>query len=225
MKSKIFLAGLALFFFLAPAASAHQPRNVMQARSDAANPIAITDYDVLQAFYGELAGSPDYFLVEIGKTSDLYLSLTAPKGGETDFTVTLTALGYKDELDGSKSAWPEFYEEYGGDWYLKGPEKTYRLIPDSYLIAVASQSGQGKYALTVGTKEEFPIGEAIKSLIILPQLKTAFFGRPVWSIFEGKIFQYFGIGLAVFIVLIFIIIIISLVRLRKKKMKETLTNL
>jgi len=225
MKIESLALFLALAFAAALPACAHRPEIAMGADSSASRPIVIGDPYASQAFYGELDGQLDYYSVRISETSDFHLSILAPKGGETDFIVGLSAPGFSEELDGSLFQWADFYEEYGGDWYLQGPENTFRLIPENFLITVSSKSGRGKYALIVGTNETFTLSDAISSLLVLPRLKTDFFGQPAWKVIDGKIYRYFAAGSAALVIVILIAVNSLMFFMRKRKMKNTLENL
>jgi tryptophan-rich sensory protein len=90
-------------------------------------------------------------------------------------------------LDGSKHEWKEFYEEFGGDSYLEGPEARLNVSAGSYLIKVYNSDNKGKYSLAVGEIESFPIDETLKTLILLPTLKEKFFNKPFYTGFFNLI--------------------------------------
>lgn len=207
MKNLLFLvvAAAVLSFGVAPAARAHEPRLAKDNQL-----IIIKNPDISQAFYGELKDREAYYLIDLKQEQDLYFQILVPDvpGIQKDKTVTIE---YTPELDreavnfavinpGSE-AWKNFYEEYAGDNYLEGPAIKKLGQPGYYIIKISSPDNTGKYVLAVGAKEEFPVLEMAKALIIIPQLKTKYFNLPVWQSFNGKIGKYFGVALL--IVLIF----------------------
>lgn len=224
MKKFAIIASIAAIFGLASAVAAHQPVLTMGIDSAPDKPIVIDDYVTSQAFYGELDGSPDYYSITISKTSDLYLGILAPDSGQTDFTVSLSARGFTDDL-GAVKDWERFYEEFAGDWYLRGPEKTFRLIPETYIVTVSSPSGKGKYALAVGTEERITAAGMAGNLSTLPRLKTEFFGQPAWKVFDGKIFRVFAIIAAIAAIVAIIAIAAIFARRRRIKLEKDLTNI
>jgi hypothetical protein len=81
------------------------------------------------------------------------------------------------------SEWKPFYESFGRDNYLAGPEQEMRVEDGTYTIAVDSKDETGQYVLAIGKKEEFPITAAINALKVLPTIKQDFFGKSAWDIF------------------------------------------
>jgi hypothetical protein len=74
----------------------------------------------------------------------------------------------------------------------------------------------GKYVFVVGEKEEFPAGEMLNSLLVLPSLKMGFFQESPLGLFNSKILVYFVFLPAVVIVAI-IAGLIFWVRKRKRR--------
>jgi hypothetical protein len=95
-------------------------------------------------------------------------------------------------LDGTKSQWKSFYEPFGGDYYLQGPEARENLTNVTYYIKVSSPSNQGKYSLAIGEEESFPPAETLNAFFLLPIIKQQFFGEPVVFSF----LEFLGIILA-----------------------------
>lgn len=210
-KLKISLLSLAALGAIAASAwplavSAHQPRLVMDAVSGAENPIVIHQPAVSQAFYGELKGRSDYYRVHLGQRADLYLGILAPQqGGETDFNIFLSDGDFGRLIFGPDYDWQPYFEEYGGDWYLKGPEATFNLPPGDYTVMISSADNVGKYALVVGQQEVWTNNEAWKSLWLLPELKTRFFGQPLLALFYGQIYQYVGAAAVAIVALLILL--------------------
>ena len=179
-KFTIAIALLALFSH----AFAHQPRLVLHSQSNFDEPYIIEEPEISKAFYGELKGGPDYYLIKSDRAFALYINILAPdiSGARADFQVEV--------LDDSGSVlvalhqmaeWASFFEPYAGDQYFSGPKFTKDLGSGAYYIKVFNQDSSGKYALAVGAVESFPLEEIVKTLIILPRLKRDFFGKSIFS--------------------------------------------
>jgi hypothetical protein len=83
-------------------------------------------------------------------------------------------------------------QEFGGDYYLKGPEATLEVPAGTYNIKIFNSQNQGKYSLAIGKIEAFPANEAITALFTLPLLKEEFFAKPISTLF----LEFVGIILA-----------------------------
>lgn len=192
---------------LAPAVgSAHLPRLVESNITNVENP------EISQAFYGELRGVPDIYVIDSDTSFRLYASLLVPatEGIEKDVSVKICREGSNDSnctvLDGMSHEWTPYYEEFGGDYYYDGPElitdqdgKTVKGIevgPGKYILKVFSPDNKGKYVLVVGEKEKWSPIEFLNTVYLMPKLKSDFFERPAHEAY----FNIFGI----FILLIFI---------------------
>jgi hypothetical protein len=172
------LVSLSLSLFFIPA-FAHQPRLVgNQTLIEVKNP------DISQAFYAKLNGSPQVYKIVSDKPLQLYVNILVPAlpSSKTDILAEI----YKDseapdnlikKLDGSLYKWTKFYEPFGGDTYLKGPEYEEPVTAGTYLVKVSNPNNQGKYAVAIGKKEKFPPGEILRTIIILPKLKKNFFEK------------------------------------------------
>jgi hypothetical protein len=202
MKSKTrnfsIIIGIILVLFLTiSAVSAHQPRLVIGANASHDNPIVIQNPEVSQAFYGELQGQPNYYQIKSDNPFKFYLNLLVPAspGIPPDF-ISAQVLDSSGNvimtIDGTKSTWESYFEEFGGDNYLKSPEARANLPAGTYYIKVFNTDNQGKYNIAVGEIEAFPIDETMKALVTIPLLKEQFFGKPVTTLF----LEFLGIILA-----------------------------
>jgi hypothetical protein len=211
MKLKYFL--IPLFLFIPLAVSAHQPRIV------SGNEInEIKNPDISQAFYGELKGEPAIYEIKSEAPFSLYLGLLVPDlpNQRKDFSARVVD-EKEDEvfiLDGQNFIWQGFYEEFGGDYYLKGPENKIGVGSGAYLVTVSNPDDQGKYVLVVGEKEIFPAGEILNTIITLPQLKKNFFLKSPLTAFSNKIGLYLRLFFLTIIVLIWLVVFI-IKRLRR----------
>ena len=191
----------------------HQPRLVYDKASvyeQVYNP------EISQAFYGELKGQSDYYSINSEKDFDLYLNILAPdiNGARTDFSVKVFSETENFTLS-NQQEWSRFYEEFGGDSYLMGPEFEKNVTRGIYLIEVSNPDNLGRYSLAVGKIESFPLNEALKSIYSILRLKHDFFNKSYFAFFQGLIGKAIGI---MFLVLIAIAVgIVFLVkRLRNK---------
>jgi hypothetical protein len=164
---------------------AHQPRLVLKKDLAFDYPQIIQKPEISQAFYGELTGSSHFYQITSDKDFNLYLNILVPdiKGARTDFSVEVTN-GETLNLNGKTFAWQKFFEEFGGDHYLKGPEYKARVGKGKYLIRVYNDDRQGKYVLAVGDIESFPPKEMIKAFVAMPRLKIFFNESPFTAYFN-----------------------------------------
>jgi hypothetical protein len=184
---KIFFYGILLsIFFAGISASAHQPR-LVGGETD----ITVENPGVSQAFYGTLIGSPVNYHISSPVPFRLYVSLLVPdiEGVDKDISAAISKEGadgpYTDLsfLDGTQHEWTRYFEDFAGDYYWQGPEKTIDAEAGEYTVMVFSQDNQGKYVFVVGEKESFPLSEMIRTIGVLPSLKMDFFGKPWYLAF------------------------------------------
>jgi hypothetical protein len=162
--------------------SAHQPRIVSS--SNAEEGIKVTQPEISKAYYSELKGKPHYYTINSPKEF-LYAGILTP-GKELTQPVSFeirneTSLIY--EGDGANFTWWLFYEEFGKQYYMTGPEygknfsSTHNATAGTYTIKVFNINNTGKYSLAIGDVESFPFTEVIKAIINSYRLKwSGFFG-------------------------------------------------
>lgn len=195
--------------------SAHQPR--IDFKGTLENPIKIEDPEISKAYYGELNGSSEYYEINSDTEFLLYVNILSPdsKDARTDFSVEIV----RDRellsiINGS--TWKSFYEPFGGDNYLMGPEFERQVSPGRYLLKVSNPDNTGKYSLAVGKIESFPPSEIVNTFIALPKIKRDFFNKsPLTSYFN-----YSGLFLLILLAILAAIIIIAskiIKRYRRKK--------
>ncbi len=193
-NSSILVASI--FLLMAPlAVSAHSPSYI-----GTSNIETIPDANTSRAYYGELIGKPAEFDITLLSTTTFYISILAPDvaGARSDFAVRmLSATGDTVLTLEQKSPWEKWYEEFAGDWYLKGPEMRRALAAGTYTIIVSNPENQGKYVLAPGEAEVFTVAGIPKTIAEIYHVKTEFFGKPRYSIFEGIIGKVlFGLSFA-----------------------------
>ena len=119
MRLRSFLCSAILLICVRIAAEAHQPHLVTS------NETEVTSPAVSQAFYAEMNGKAQRYVVGSKDRFRLYVQLTIPdhKSARRDFKVTISR-GKKiiAKIDGGKAKWKRFYEPFGGDYYLLGPD-------------------------------------------------------------------------------------------------------
>lgn len=202
MTKKIFkiipLSFVALFVFTASFALAHQPRLTESRLTAVSNP------EVSKAYYGQLAGVPDTYIIQAEAPFELYVNVLVPDiaGQKKD----VSAVILKDDkelatLDGINFAWKKFYEPFGADTYWMGPEYKARAEAGSYEIRVISLNNDSKYSLAVGEIEAFDMKETLNALTLIPELKRNFFNEsPI-----GFIVSPFGWGMIVILYLLAVV--------------------
>ncbi len=214
-----------LFLGITGFCNAHLPRIVYTQLGD----IAVSNPENSQAFYDELTGVSRNYLINSESEFNLYINLLVPAiNGNGKYSANIYQIkDDKDEkiafVDGQTDfIWQEYYEEFGRDYYYKGPEFEKKLPAGNYKIEIFSYENKGKYVLAIGKNEVFPILETIRVYWVLPQLKMQFFKTPVIEfLFTPFGFVLIGIMGAIFILIAFIIFISSIIKSfkdRKPKM-------
>lgn len=214
MKKLILIIFFFSFLILPQQAWAHQPRIVSQETVQVENP------EVSQAFYGELKGKSVNFEINSDTPFILYLNLLVPDLPGIDKDVSARVYFNEEEiffLDGTNFDWTSFFEEFAGDDYFKGPEVEKEVKQGKYLVEVFSPDNQGKYVLAIGKKEEFPPGETVKTIFLLPQLKRDFFNKSPFTAF----FNLIGLFLLIPIIILLVLSLLILKWKRTKKPKES----
>lgn len=226
---KKIILSLIIFFLLIVAnfVSAHQPKIIYFQSGN----IYIENPEISQAFYDEITGSPRNYYISSDKNFNLYLNLLVPNPANRDgkFSANIFLISSDQEqqvgiLDGQNYEWTEYYEEFGRDWYMKGPELEQELGAGNYRIEVflqdpPAQAGNfGKYVLAVGKNESFDARGLLNIFWQLPLLKIQFFNTSPLQFFLTP----FGIGGIGFlgVVLIFLAIIYYIIGAIKDAIKH-----
>jgi len=213
-----------LFITLFSVSFAHQPRLVEKETTVIENP------EISQAFYAELTGSPQNYTIQSDIPFKLYVGLLVPylSDSDTDYIAKVTSdTGLNVFLDGNSFEWEPFYEEFGGDDYLNGPEYMddsfeddyphgVLVDPGLYTIEVSSSDNRGKYVLVVGEIESFSFSEIVNTIKTLPKLKSDFFEKSAFTAF----FNLIGLFLFIPVILLVIFLIILYRRYKNKKVKK-----
>lgn len=187
-----------MLLLLFAAVFAHQPKLVMGHNLAVDTPYEVVQPEVSKAYYGELTGQPDYYIIEAREPFHLYVQVNSPLAPNEarKFSVEILnaskeryAIAYENE-----SKWHQWFEPFGGDWYLRGPEYSQDVPAGIYYIKVYNGENRGKYSLAIGEKEEFPPAEMISATLLIPSIKQAFFGKNVLMAFLHLAGVALGIG-------------------------------
>ncbi len=213
-SSKLEIVGILIIvlFLSISIAFAHQPR-LDSANSNITNPIVVKNPEISQAFYGQLNGNPAYFKIQSNKSFRLYANILVPDiPGASNHLMSLQITDSSGKtiglLDAKNSTWTSYFEEFGGDYYLKGPEFNHTVPAGSYFIKIFNSNNQGRYSLAIGDIESFPPAETVSTLFLLPLIKADIFKVPVAELFV----QFLGLILAMGT---FIVLYVLLIRSRK----------
>jgi len=190
MRLLTFLLLAAIMVSGARTAYAHQPKMVTEP-----GVTLVEKPEVSQAFYAELFGSPAVYEIASPDSFDLYVNILVPDeaGVPADLTVTVTSgADTVVVLDGPGERCTKFYEPFGGDMYLMGPERRLRVGPGTYVATVTRPGNKGRYVFAVGEREEFPLREIVRIVGLMPRLKRDFFHKaPIRALLDplGSLFR------------------------------------
>jgi hypothetical protein len=226
MKIILFLFLLLIAFSISPAAQAHKLISHDDSHRDYNSALVIPDHKISWAIYDNLGvNETKFYTFDAKKGDSFYASVVIPKlDGLQNYSPSLVLVN-DDLFNGASSAdiqsnvqkylyegdYPgnEFYEPFGQVTYWERQEVT-TIIPEDgqYFILVLDEKNQsGKYALAVGTIEDFSGSDFVS---VLPK---------AW--FDTKLFfnDYvsFIIGISILVAIPTLIVIIIL---RKKIFKK-----
>lgn len=175
-----------MFTIHIPTVSAHQPHYIGSETT-----ILIPDADTSRAYYGELIGEPAVYTVTSNTEFSLYLNILSPSlpGAKKDFSVRITNASGSvvATLSAPVSDWQQWYETFAGDTYWKGPEFKETEPAGTYTIEVSNPGNSGKYVLAPGEAETFTLAGTPSTIQQVYVVKTLFFDKPWYSIFQGII--------------------------------------
>jgi hypothetical protein len=199
---------LFLFLLSIPIITAHIPELVTEDRNYTLEPINVKGPEISYAYYGKLYGSPQIYKIDSEKPFHLYVSLLVPYVGQeetSDVEFHIIKDGEKIVMMHDYQNWTKWYEEYGGDWYLQGPEYEADVGAGIYLIEVHSDTNSEDYTLAIGKIERFGAVEILKTILVLPVMKSLF-----WN-------SYLMMGLYIIIVVVGIVFVIYIIMRRRRK--------
>ena len=161
---------------LAGPAVAHLPRIVGAART-----VRVTEPEVSKAYYARLPGVPARYTIASAVPFAFYAQTTVPDVPWARRDLRMRVLGPAGELarlTTPAAAWKRFYEPFGGNRYLTGPEFRRRVPAGRYAVEVSDRGNRGIYVLAIGEAERWDPVEAARALAALPAIKRDYFGRP-----------------------------------------------
>ncbi|MBN2095371.1 MAG: hypothetical protein JW727_04950 [Candidatus Aenigmarchaeota archaeon] len=211
---------IALLVLAMPLALCHQPRIVFDREASFENPVIVSQPEISKAYYGQLNGSPEYYRIYSPVSFKLYAGLLSPNisGSRTDF---IAEVSNKSRiiliLNGPARNWTPYYEEFAGDYYLRGPDSEKVVPSGTYYIRVFNRDNQGKYILAIGKEESFTPDEMARTVFTLPRIKREFFGKPGYEAF----FNFTGVFLLIVLSIIAIISYLICKAASKLKKEET----
>jgi hypothetical protein len=211
---KIILTIIFSFLFAAPAL-AHQPRLIW----DSSGQINIESPQISKAYYDELKGGTRIYKFNLAEPAEIYLNVLIPDiaGVQKNYSVDVFRDGASySRLNGENFEWTQFYEEFGGDNYWKGPELKSELAKGEYTLVVSNPGNTGKYVLAVGDIESFPIGESLKTITGLPSLKKDFFNKSPFSAYNNYI-GLFMAGIILILAGLITAIVLIVKKIKKRK--------
>lgn len=169
---------------------AHQPR-ITESRET-----LVIDPEISKAYYGELAGEPDVYIIETKEPFDLYVGILVPDKENSKKDVTAEIRSGDEVLatiGGDNANWKTFFEPFGQSTYWDGGEYKARAEAGSYSVIVTSANNNSKYSLAIGEIEAFDGKEGMNALRLIPELKREFFEESPISFIKSP----FGWGLIV----------------------------
>lgn len=225
MRNKFLLLAVSIFFVLSGTVFAHQPRITD------GNNVIVSYPEISQAFYSQLDGDNHTYTISSDDPFLLYINLVVPDipNQKTDISAIIIKDGNYENpistLDGKNYEWQEFFEHFGYDAYLTGPEYKEEVEAGDYQIFVSSKNNDSKYSIAIGSIETFDFKESMNALKLIPQIKREFFEKsPI-----DFIFSPFGWGLIlVMFILAFVfgfIYRLILKRLSKNKIRKRHKNI
>jgi len=179
-----------MMLIVAGTASAHQPNYVNDKTW-----VKITEPEISKAYYGILPDKSVKYVISGIVPFSLYVNLLVPDLPEINQNISALVM-YQDgkvvaRLEGDKFKWTRWYEEFAGDWYWKGPEFKQIVSAGTYTIIVySSDNNWDKYVLATGETESFSISKYPEMEKQIYAIKTEFFGKAWYTIFQGKIGKY-----------------------------------
>lgn len=215
---------LNFFVFLLLAAASAVQAAYLPYLEEGSVKVAVSRPEISQAHYGWLDGAPAIYSISSSKPFRLYLNLMSPQ--LSDARVDFSANIYKDgqlmhSLNGVDFTWLAYYEPFASDYYLRGPEYDINAQPGNYLVEIYNSANRGDYVLSMGRSEDRSLGEFLRAMWVLPDIKEKFFGKNRWEAYNGFGGLVAGGLLVVLLVVIFLVTYeIRRLRLKKRLDKE-----
>jgi len=188
---------LLLFFVLISSLSAtsfasdvfaHKPELVSEYSSQQ---ILVENPEVSKAYYGVFDSTvrAQEFVIESDTEFELYANFLLPVNGNSVMDKRMTMQIFKGDelltvLSGAGYEWTEFFEPFGYDDYLMGPEFESQVEPGRYKIVLSMDEGVelvdgevNSYSVAIGKIEDFGFEETIDTYRLIPKIKSQIFDK------------------------------------------------
>lgn len=184
---KIFLFFI-LFLSLATTSFAHKPELVSEYN---VSEIEVLQPEISKAYYGifDSETRKQMFVINSSEDFNLYANFLLPVNDNSLMDKRLTMQVYESEnllveLSGVKHEWTEFFEPFGYDKYLMGPEFEKQVGPGMYRIILSldndvelKHTEKVSYSMAIGKIEDFGLQETLDTYRLIPQIKTQIFDK------------------------------------------------
>lgn len=162
-------------FFIPALASAHMPVLV-----GSTTPGVITDPERSYAFYDTLRGESRTYHIAHDVSWVLYLNLLVPQSANPNAKYDAMVVNERTgaivaSLEGRGVEWTPYFEQFGADNYLRGPELRKEMDAGEYAIVITGEGNTGAYAMALGERESFTLREVAETVALIPHLKREFF--------------------------------------------------
>ena len=179
---KYFVICFLVFLFFTGVVFAHRPV-IVKSKSSRDTPVVVEEPEISWAFYGILEGYPHYYKVVSEEPFDLYVNILVPDLDPEGKLITNHDMSFqilKESVllftaEGLAVEWHRFYEEYGRDYYYKGPEFEQKMGSGTYYVKVFNNNNSGKYSLAIGKIEKFNFFSIIGAMLKAKSLDLWFF--------------------------------------------------
>jgi len=183
---------LLLFFVLICSLSAtsfaHKPELVSEYGLD---PIQVLNPEISKAYYGVFDANvrSQEFIIESEKEFELYANFLLPVNDNSLMDKRMTMQIFKGEqllsvLSGAEYEWGEFFEPFGYDNYLMGPEFEQTVAADRYRIVLSldevvdlDDGELNSYSVAIGKIEDFGLAETLDTYRLIPKIKSDIFNK------------------------------------------------
>jgi len=186
MKKFLLLFVICLSF--ASGVFAHKPELVSEYSS---KQILVEKPEVSKAYYGvfDSAVRAQEFVIESDQEFELYANFLLPVNESSLMDKRMTMQIFKGEellsvLSGEDYEWTEFFEPFGYDEYLMGPEfesvvseGTYRIILSVDEEVDLVDGEVNSYSVAIGKIEDFGLEETLDTYRLIPKIKAQIFDK------------------------------------------------
>lgn len=166
--------------------------------------ISVQDPKKLKVYYGELESSPHFYRIEASEEFIMSVAVLTPYDSGNRFNLSIITNNKTISVQGE---WNEYFDNFANNRYYKGPEYNQLVKDGEYVIKVFNENNEGKYALMIGTENQYAAKDIFNAVFVMPKIKKEFFGEKAITGYNN----YLGVVLVgVFIIFAFIIYIFFL---------------